>query len=49
MSNYENLKVWHRAVELAVSIYRLTQSNKAFVKRFWTKRSNSEIIGKYFQ
>lgn len=24
MSNYENLKVWHRAVDLAVSIYKLT-------------------------
>jgi four helix bundle protein len=37
MSNYENLKVWHRAVELAVSIYRLTQSNKLFVKDFGLK------------
>jgi four helix bundle protein len=37
MSNYENLKVWHRAVELAVSIYKLTQSNKAFVKDFGLK------------
>ena len=37
MSNYENLKVWHRAVDLAVSIYKLTQSNKAFVKDFGLK------------
>jgi four helix bundle protein len=37
MSNYENLKVWHRAVELAVSIYKLTQSNKSFVKDFGLK------------
>jgi four helix bundle protein len=37
MSNYENLKVWHRAVDLAVSIYRLTQSNKLFVKDFGLK------------
>jgi hypothetical protein len=34
MSNYENLKVWHRAVELAVSIYKLTGTNKSFVKDF---------------
>jgi hypothetical protein len=33
MSNYENLKVWHRAVELAVSTYKLTQSNKAVLRR----------------
>jgi four helix bundle protein len=37
MSNYENLKVWHRAVDLAVSIYKLTQSNKSFVKDFGLK------------
>ena len=34
MSNFENLKVWHRAVELAVSIYKLTGTNKSFVKDF---------------
>jgi four helix bundle protein len=37
MSNYENLKVWHRAVELAVSIYRLTGENKSFQKDFGLK------------
>ena len=37
MSNYENLKVWHRAVDLAVSIYKLTQSNKAIAKDFGLK------------
>jgi four helix bundle protein len=37
MSNYENLKVWHRAVDLAVSIYKLTTSNKSFVKDFGLK------------
>jgi four helix bundle protein len=34
MSNYENLKVWQRAVELAVSIYRLTADNKSFQKDY---------------
>ena len=34
MSNYENLKVWHRAVDLAVSIYNLTRVNKLFQKDF---------------
>jgi four helix bundle protein len=34
MSNYENLKVWHRAIELAVSIYKLTGENKYFQKDF---------------
>jgi four helix bundle protein len=29
MSNYENLKVWHRAVDLAVSIYKLTNEKKS--------------------
>jgi len=37
MSNYENLKVWHRAVELAVSIYKLTGTNISFVKDFGLK------------
>jgi four helix bundle protein len=37
MSNYENLKVWHRAVELSVSIYRLTGENKSFQKDFGLK------------
>ena len=32
MSNFENLKVWHRAVELAVSVYKLTGNNKSFQK-----------------
>ena len=25
MSNFENLKVWHRAIELAVSVYNVTE------------------------
>jgi four helix bundle protein len=37
MSIYENLKVWHRAVDLAVSIYKLTGINKSFVKDFGLK------------
>jgi four helix bundle protein len=37
MSNYENLKVWHRAIELAVSIYKLTRENKFFQKDFGLK------------
>jgi four helix bundle protein len=37
MSNFENLKVWHRAVELAVSIYKLTANNKSFIKDFGLK------------
>ena len=37
MSNYENLKVWHRAIDLAVSIYRLTDENKFFKKDFGLK------------
>lgn len=34
MSNYENLKVWQKAVELAVSIYKLTSDNNSFRKDF---------------
>jgi four helix bundle protein len=37
MSNFENLKVWHRAVELAVSVYKLTGNNKSFQKDFGLK------------
>jgi four helix bundle protein len=37
MSNYENLKVWHRAVELAVSVYKLTSENKSFQKDYGLK------------
>ena len=37
MSNYENLKVWHRAIDLAVSIYKLTDENKFFQKDFGLK------------
>jgi four helix bundle protein len=37
MSNFENLKVWHRAVQLAVSIYNLTGKNKYFQKDFGLK------------
>jgi four helix bundle protein len=28
MSNYENLNVWHRAIELVVSIYRITEEKR---------------------
>jgi four helix bundle protein len=34
MSNFENLKVLQRAVELAVSIYKLTNDNSSFRKDF---------------
>jgi four helix bundle protein len=37
MSNYENLKVWHKAVELAVSIYNLTNQNKSLKNDFGMK------------
>jgi four helix bundle protein len=37
MSNFENLKVWHRAIELAVSIYNLTEGNKSFQKDYGLK------------
>ena len=32
MSNYENLKVWQKAIELAVSIYKTTGESKFFTK-----------------
>lgn len=32
MSNYENLKVWQKAVELAVSVNRITNENELFRK-----------------
>lgn len=37
MSNYERLKVWHRAVDLAVSVYKLTGENKSFKSDFGLK------------
>jgi four helix bundle protein len=37
MSNYENLNVWHKAVELAVSIYKLTSNNISFKRDFSLK------------
>ena len=37
MSNFENLKVWHRAIDLAVSIYKLTDENKFLQKDFGLK------------
>ncbi len=37
MSKFENLKVWNRAIELAVSIYKLTEENKLIQKDFGLK------------
>ena len=37
MSNYENLKVWHKAIDLAVSVYKLTEESKFFQKDFGLK------------
>lgn len=37
MSNYENLNVWHRAIELAVSVYKLTVEKKSLQKDFGLK------------
>jgi four helix bundle protein len=37
MSNFENLKVWHRAIELAVKIYKLTDENKLLQKDYGLK------------
>ena len=37
MSNYENLNVWHKAVDLAVSIYKLTSSNMRLQKDYGLK------------
>jgi four helix bundle protein len=37
MSNFENLKVWHRAVELAVHLYNVTEDNKSIKKDFGLK------------
>ena len=37
MSNFENLKVWQRAVDLAVSIYKLTTDNNSFMKDYSLK------------
>jgi four helix bundle protein len=37
MSNYENLKVWHKAIDLAVYVYKLTDENKFFQKDFGLK------------
>jgi four helix bundle protein len=34
MSNFENLKVWHKAIELAVSVYRITADNPFFQKDY---------------
>jgi four helix bundle protein len=34
MSNFENLKVWHKAIELAVNVYNTTAENKLFQKDF---------------
>ncbi|MBI5008722.1 MAG: four helix bundle protein [Bacteroidia bacterium] len=37
MSNYENLNVWQKAVELAVSIYKLTDTNITFKRDYSLK------------
>jgi four helix bundle protein len=37
MSNYENLKVWHKGIDLAVSIYKLTDDNRFFQKDYGLK------------
>lgn len=37
MSNFENLKVWQKAIELAVSVYRVTEAKKSFQKDFGLK------------
>jgi len=37
MSNFRNLKVWKRAIDMAVSIYNLTEKNKSFQKDFGLK------------
>lgn len=34
MSKYENLKVWQKAIDLAVSVYRITFENQFFQKDF---------------
>ena len=34
MSNFENLKVWQKAIELSVSVYKTTSENKFFQKDF---------------
>ena len=37
MSNFENLKVWHRAIDLAVSVYNVTEKNKSLNRDFGLK------------
>ena len=37
MSNFEKLKVWHRAIELAVSVYNVTEKNKSLNRDFGLK------------
>jgi four helix bundle protein len=34
MSNFEKLTVWHKAIELAVNVYKITAENKSFQKDF---------------
>lgn len=34
MSNYENLVVWQKAIDLAVEVYRITAENKHYQKDF---------------
>ena len=40
MGNFQKLRVWQIAKEIAVKIYQLTRIKRVF-KRFWSKRSNS--------
>ena len=37
MSNFENLKVWHKAIELAVTIYGITSEKTQFQKDYSLK------------
>jgi four helix bundle protein len=37
MSNFENLKVWHKAIDLAVSVYKITEEKRSFQKDYGLK------------
>jgi len=34
MSNYENLNVWKKAIELTIATYKLTENNESFKRDF---------------